>query len=184
MNYDAFSHGQLKSKMWLCEELEKHMPNNAVVAILGGWYNLIGFMMLVRNYNKISSILNIDVDDSAIDVANKINNGWMIGSDAKINNIVADVNTCNYQGFSVVINCSPEHMVSNEWFNNIDQGTLVCFQSSDIDSTDDVWKITSANKSLEDFVKKYPLSHYILKDTKEFVYGDWGYKRFMIIGIK
>jgi hypothetical protein len=184
MNYDAFSHGQLKSKMWLCEELEKHMPNNAIVAILGGWYNLLGFMMLVRNYNKISSILNIDIDNSAIDVANKINNGWMIGSDAKINNIVADANTYNYQGFNVIINCSPEHMVSDDWFDKITQGTLVCFQSSDIDLTDDIWKITNANRSLEDFVKKYPLSHYILKDTKEFIYGDWGYKRFMIIGIK
>jgi hypothetical protein len=184
MNYDAFSHGQIKSKLWLCEELEQYIPRNAVVAILGGWYNLLGFMILVRNNIKISSILNIDIDSSAIDVANKINNRWMIGPDAKINNITADANTYNYQGFNVIINCSPEHMIGNDWFDSITKGTLVCLQSSDIDSTDDVWKIANANKSLEDFAKKYPLSHYIFKDTKEFEYGDWGYKRFMIIGIK
>ena len=184
MNFDAFSHGQTKSKLWLCEQLEQHLPDNAIVAILGGWYNLLGFMMLARNHNKISSILNIDIDSSAIDIANKINNGWMIGTDAKINNIVADASNYNYQGFDVVINCSPEHMTGNDWFNNISSGTLVCIQSSDIDINDDIWKVTNANKSLDDLVKKYPLSQTLYKDSIEFVYGDWGYQRFMIIGVK
>jgi hypothetical protein len=184
MNYDAFSHGQIKSKIWLCEQLEQHIPNNATIAILGGWYNILGFLLLVRDQNKISSILNIDIDISAIDIANKINEGWMIGSNAKISNIVSDSNTYNYQGFDVVINCSPEHMASNDWFNNIPNGTLVCLQSSDIDINDDIWKVTNPNKSLDDFIKKYPLSQCLYKDSIEFVYGEWGYKRFMIIGIK
>jgi hypothetical protein len=184
MNYDAFSHGQIKSKIWLCEQLEQYLPNDSIIAIPGGWYNLLGFMLLTRNQNKISHILNIDIDGSAIDIANKINNGWMIGEDAKIKNIVADANSYIYQGFNVVINCSPEHMASNDWFNNITDGTLVCIQSSDIDVNDDVWKVTNATKSLDDLTKKYPLSQTLYKDSIEFVYGDWGYKRFMIIGIK
>ena len=184
MNYDAFSHGQLKSKLWLCEELEKHVPDESKVAILGGWYNILGFLLLVRNQAKISSILNIDIDSSAIKIANEINECWMIGNDAKVNNIVADATIYNYEGFDVIVNCSPEHMASNDWFNNITDGTLVCIQSSDIDLNDDVWKVTNANKSLDDFIKKYPLSQTLYKDSIEFVYGDWGYKRFMIIGIK
>jgi hypothetical protein len=184
MNYDAFSHGQVKSKLWLCEELEKHVHNNSKIAILGGWYNILGFLLLARNQNKITSILNIDTDISAIDIANKINEGWMIGADAKINNIVADASEYNYQGFDVVINCSSEHMDGTQWFDNISNGTLVCLQSSDVDSTDDVWKITNANKSLDDLIKKYPLSQYLFKDTIEFKYSVGGYQRFMIIGIK
>ena len=184
MNYDAFSHGQVQSKLWLCEELEKHLLKDETIAILGGWYNVLGFLLLARNQQKISSILNIDVDRSAIDIANKLNECWMIGSDAKINNIVDDVNTYNYQGFDVVINCSPEHMDINDWFNNITNGTLVCIQSSDIDLNDDVWKVTNPNKSIDDLVKKYPLSSYLYKDSIEFVYSELGYKRFMIIGIK
>jgi len=184
MNYDAFSHGQIKSKLWLCEELEKHVRDGSRAIILGGWYNILGFMLLTRNREKFLSILNIDIDSSAIDIANKVTEGWMIGSDAKINNLVADVSTYNYEGFDVVINCSPEHMDSNDWFNKITDGTLVCIQSSDIDINDDVWKITNPNKSIDDLVKKYPLSQTLHKDSMKFVYGDWGYQRFMIIGIK
>jgi hypothetical protein len=184
MNYDAFSHGQIKSKMWLCEELERHIPSGARVAILGGWYNVLGFLLLARNQNKITSILNIDIDSSAINIANKITECWMIGADAKINNFVADASVYNYNGFDVVINCSSEHMTDARWFDNINDGTLVCIQSSDVESTDDVWKITNANKSLDDLVKKYPLSQYLFKDTIEFKYSVGGYQRFMIIGIK
>jgi hypothetical protein len=184
MNYDAFSHGQVKSKLWLCEKLEEHIPDNATVAILGGWYNILGFLLLSRNQNKFSSILNIDIDSSAIEIAGKINQSWMIGHGAKIRNIVNDVNTYNYQGFNVVINCSPEHIDSDDWFNNITNGTLVCIQSSDIDVNDDVWKVTNPNKSIEDLAKKYPLSQTLYKDSIEFVYSELGYKRFMIIGIK
>jgi hypothetical protein len=184
MNYDAFSHGQIRSKLWLCEKLEKRMPKNATIAILGGWYNILGFLLLARNQNKISSILNIDIDPSSVDIANKLTEGWMIGTDSKINNIVDDVNTYNYQGFDVVINCSPEHMANSDWFNNITAGTTVCLQSSDIDINDDIWKVTNPNKSMDDFIKKYPLSRMLYKDSIEFIYGDWGYKRFMIIGIK
>lgn len=184
MDYLSFSHSQTQSKIWLCETLEPYLPDNSVVAILGSWYNLLSFVMLARNHRKYQSILGIDIDESAIEVAQKLNQGWAIGDTAKVRNIVADANSYNYQGFNVVINCSPEHMESNQWFDNIQPGTLVCLQSSDIDLNDDVWKITNPNKTLEDFVKKYPLSHYIIKDTKEILYSEWGFKRFMIIGVK
>ena len=184
MNYDSFSHGQIKSKLWLCEELERHIQDNAIVAILGGWYNVLGFLLLARNQNKIRSILNIDIDSSAVDIADKITEGWAFGPDAKVNNIVADACTYNYEGFGVIINCSPEHMVNDDWFHRINSGTLICIQSSDIDLNDDVWKVVNPNKSIEDFANKYPLSQTLYKDSIEFVYGDWGYKRFMIIGIK
>jgi hypothetical protein len=184
MNYDAFSHGQIKSKLWLCDELEKYVQNESKIAILGGWYNILGFLLLARKQDKISSILNIDIDSSAIEIANKINESWMIGTGSKVNNIVADVSTYNYQGFDVIINCSIEHIASNDWFYNITSGTLVCLQSSNVDLNDDIWKVINPNRTLDDLVKKYPLSQILYKDSLELVYNDGGYKRFMIIGIK
>ena len=184
MDYNSFSHGPIQSKIWLCEQLEPYVPDRAIVAIVGSWYNVLGFMMLTRNANKYQSILGIDIDSSTLEIAGKINQGWMIGEEVKLNNIIADANTFNFQGFNLVINCSPEHMDSNQWFNNIQSGTLVCLQSSNIDSADDVWKISNPNRTLEEFVQKYPLSHYMLITTKEITYDDWGYSRFMIIGVK
>jgi len=183
MNFDSFSHGQIKSKLWLCESLENHIPNNATIALLGGWYNLLGFIMLARNSHKISSILNIDIESSAIDIANKINNGWMIGVGAKINNIVADACSYNYQGFDVVINCSTEHM-STEWFNNVSYGTLVCIQSSNIVDPNDPWHIVTPSPDIESFKQKYNLSTTLFIDTMRIQYGDWGYDRYMLIGYK
>jgi len=184
MNYHAFSHGQTQSKIWLCESLEPYIPDKAIVAILGSWYNVLGFMMLTRNRNKYQSILGIDIDTQAIEISSKVNAGWMIGDSPKMNNIVADANTYNYQGFTLVINCSPEHMPNDSWFDNITPGTLVCIQTSDIDINDEVWKVVNPCRSMKELAKKYPLSHTILLDTQDITYSDWGYKRFMLIGVK
>lgn len=184
MDFLAFSHGQTQSKQWLCETLEPLLPSTPVVAILGSWYNTLGFMMLTRKHNRYQSILGIDIDPDATQIANQVCQGWMLQPDVKLNNVTADANDYNLQGFNVVINCSPEHMTGNDWFNNIDNGTLVCIQTSDVDKNDEVWKITNPTYSLDELKEKYPLSKYIISDTKEIKYDDWGYKRFMVIGIK
>lgn len=184
MDYLAFSHGQTQSKVWLCEQLEPYLPHKATVAILGCWYNLLGFMMLTRNEDRYQSILGIDIDPEVIPIADKICEGWMMGYGCKLRNTVANANTYNLQGFNVVINCSPEHMTSDDWFNNIDNGALVCIQTSNLDINDEVWKITNPIKSMDEVTKRYPLSHTLVSSTKDIQYNDWGYQRYMLIGIK
>ena len=184
MNYYAFAHGQTQSKVWLCEQLEPYIPHKATVAVLGCWYNILGFMMLTRHADKYQHILGIDIDPTVIPIADNICQGWMIGKDTKLRNVVADANTYDLQGFNVVINCSPEHMTSDDWFHNIDGGALVCIQSSNLDFDDEVWKITNPSRSMEEFTKKYPLSHTLVSTVKDIQYNDWGYQRYMLIGIK
>lgn len=185
MDFSSFSHGQIQSKSWLCQKIKSHMPSNATIAILGSWYNVLSFMMLTQYEEQCQSILGIDIDPTVKEIADKINNAWMIGSDAKVTNITADVNAYPLEKFNLVINCSPEHIETNQWFDNIACGTTVCLQSSDIDiKDDDVWKCVNPNKTLDDFKNKYPLSQYHYLGTKNFRYDDWGYQRFMIIGVK
>jgi hypothetical protein len=140
--------------------------------------------MLTRNAKKYQAILGIDIDPLATQTANLICQGWMIGHGCKLNNITEDANTYNLQGFNVVINCSPEHMTDQAWFDNISKGTLVCIQSSNVDTNDDVWKVTNPVSSLKEFTKRYPLSHTLYSETKDIKYDDWGYQRYMLIGIK
>lgn len=184
MDYLAFAHGQTQSKVWLCEQLEPLLPHKATAVVLGCWYNVLGFMMLTRNSDRYQHILGIDIDPNVIPIADKLCQGWMIGSDSKIRNELADANTYNLQGFNVVINCSPEHMNGNDWFNNIDDGALVCIQTSNLDINDDVWKIVNPSRTMEEFTKKYPLSHTLVSTVKDIQYNDWGYQRYMLIGIK
>lgn len=182
MDYTAFSHGQIQSKQWLCETLEPHVPKNAKVIILGCWYNILALMMLTRNHAKYKSILGIDIDPDAIDIANKVCDAWIIGTD-KLLNIIEDASTFDLRGYDVVINCSPEHM-DNTWFNQVESNTLVCIQASNVDNNDDIWKINNPVPSIDIFENKFPLSHVIMSGVKEIKYDDWGYQRFMRIGIK
>ena len=86
MDYTAFSHGQMQSKIWLCESLEKYIPEKSNIAILGSWYNLLGILLLTRNPNKYNFIIGIDIDKNAIDIANKLCERWMIQPNVKIRN--------------------------------------------------------------------------------------------------
>lgn len=185
MDLTVFSHGQTKSKIWLCQHLEPHIPYNANIAILGCWYNMLSFMLLSRNENICNKIIGIDIDPSIKPIADKLNDAWTCGPSPKIQHVITDANFYNLDEFDLIINCSPEHMNSDDWFHNINEGTLVCIQSSDIDiQNDNIWKCINPNKSIEELSKKYPLSTIIYSDTLRIQYSDWGYNRFMLIGIK
>lgn len=184
MDYLAFSHGQTQSKQWLCETLEPYLPKSSNIAILGSWYNILGFMILTRSHYKCQSILGIDIDPEATAIANQICQGWAIGKECKLSNITADANKFKLEGYNVVINCSSEHMKDSTWLSNIDDGAIVCLQTSNVDIPDGIWKISNPTHSLEDFKNKYPLSHIIMSGTKNITYDTWGYERYMIIGVK
>lgn len=184
MNYDSFSHGQIKSKIWLCQELEKHLPNDPKVTILGCWYNVLAFMMLTRNPDMYCQIIGLDIDTEAIQIANQINNAFITDSDL-LKNIVCDANEFIFADTNIVINCSSEHMHSTKWFNNIPSGTLVCIQSSNVTDAEYPWLVTNPSPTLESFEYKYKLSKTYFLDTLPIRYKNGhGYDRFMLIGIK
>jgi hypothetical protein len=182
MNFDAFSHGQIISKLWLCEKLEPHVPENAVVFILGSWYNTLGSLMLTRNRNLYQHILGIDLDSEAVELADKLCSTWII--ERKLRNIVGDACSYKLEGPGVVINCSSEHMDST-WFDHVTSGTLVCIQSSDMVEPDEVWVIENPSSTLESFSEKYLMTETLFEGVYPIEYENgFGYKRFMKIGIK
>lgn len=182
MNYDAFSHGQIKSKIWLCEKLEPHLPVKPTVTILGCWYNVLSFMLLTRNPDGYKSFVGIDVDADAIDVSNKICNAWTT-NEIVVNNFVANANSYIVDT-DVVINCSPEHMEGTAWFDNIPSGTLVCIQTSNVIDPEYPWLIKTPSPTLEAFTNRFRLSTVLSIDSLRIEYNHFGYDRYMIIGIK
>lgn len=182
MDFTAFSHGQIQSKQWLCQTLEPYIRENSRILILGSWYNVLAFMLCNRNSKSYDSITGIDKDTQAIEIANKICESWMIYPTPYIRNIVADANNFDMNGYDVIINCSCEHMESNEWFSKIPKNAVVCLQSTDVPKEKKGWDIVNPNPTLESFVSKYPLSNLFYKNEMIFDYHDLVYKRFMIIG--
>lgn len=179
---EAFSHSQIHSKLWLCEKLEPYIPKKSMVCIIGSWCNVLGTMMLFRNKEKYTSITGIDIDNEAIQLANDLTMAWQIQPNCQLRNIHTDANTFNYLGYDIIINCSVEHMESQEWFNLIPDSSLLCIQTSNVLTDSEVWNIKNHTPDLLSLQKKYPLRNTIYAGELEFTYQDLSFKRFMIIG--
>lgn len=182
MNYDAVAHSQIHSKLWLCEIIEPYIPKKSTVCILGSWINILGTMMLYRNHQKYTSITGIDIDPIAIEEADKFTSAWQIQPNCQLRNINADANSFNYLGYDIIINCSVEHMENNNWFNLVNDSSLLCIQSSNILTDDKIWDIKHHCPDLESLQKKFPLRNTIYTGEMSFDYDNLSFKRFMIIG--
>ena len=185
MNIDeyAFSHGQVISKIWLCEELEKCITSRANIYIFGGWYNVLGFMLLTRHPEQYETIVNIDIDPDAINAANKLCDAWVC-LPTKVINIVGDCNEGPHSipPSSVVINCSVEHFESNNWFFKLPKDTLVCIQSSNMLDPEHPWDIKQPSPDIDSFTQKFPVRDTLFLGEKRIQYDHFGYTRFMLIG--
>jgi hypothetical protein len=183
---DAFSSGQILSKIWLAEELESVINNLNFqsplrILILGGWYGIINFIFQIRSTLIIEKVRSIDIDKDSCDNADLINNSW-VWQEWKFKSLNNDANYFNYskEDFNLIINTSVEHIDSREWFNKIPSDTFVVLQSNNMDHDDHCRNHSSCNDLLLDF----PLSKIYFSGEKLFEYPSWSFKRFMIIGKK
>ena len=80
IEFDAWSSGQIGSKIWLCEELEHLlMPDQPLtIWILGGWYGILSFLLLSRGTLPIEQIRSFDIDETCEAIADNINKLWLI----------------------------------------------------------------------------------------------------------
>ena len=179
INKDAFSSGQVGSKIWLCEELERLGWRSNLTHIYGGWYGVLGFLLLSRGNFNVNRIESYDIDPTCEPIADMINEYW-VWQNWKFKAHTADCNLVKSNLADLVINTSTEHFDSLLWFNYIPPGTRVILQGNNMPHDDHV--IHSSN--LDEFKKHYPLSEVIYEGSKEFVYPDWQFTRYMIIGIK
>jgi len=176
---DAFSNGQVDSKLWLCRELEKLDWNSTLTHIYGGWHGVLGFLLLSREKFQVKRIESYDADPSCEAVADMINNNWVI-KEWKFKAHTAD---CNYPLHStpdLVINTSTEHFEQMAWFDMIKPGTRVILQGNNLVHDDHFGNATN----LAEFEEKYKLEKVVYRGTLDFNYPNWSFTRYMIIGVK
>jgi hypothetical protein len=178
---DAFSSGQIGSKIWLCEELEKLFSHVDVIWIYGGWYGMTAFLLQSRGNIQIRKVRSYDLDPDCEAVADMINENWVI-DDWKFKASTQDCNLLDLgrDGPDLVINTSTEHFDSLDWWHNIPKGTVVALQGNNMPHDDHVVH----TDSLEDFVNQYSLSEVMYKGQLEFQYPSWKFTRYMLIGKK
>ena len=188
---DAFSLGQLKSKLWLIDNL----PDNlGVVFICAGWYGTLASLMFERTRNKFEKIRSFDIDKSCADVADTMNRPWVMdGWQFKASTL--DIHSMQYpckhvtyraNGTSLeltempdtIINTSCEHIYNfTEWFDKIPAGTTVILQSNDFFDVDEH---VNCSVDLNDFDKMTPMQETFFLDELSLPL----YSRFMKIGRK
>ena len=129
---------------------------------------------------KINHIRSFDVDPLCEFIADRINAMWVV-DEWKFKAVTQDANKLVYEkDVDVVINTSTEHFESNEWFDNIPEGTLVCLQGNNMNHDGH----TSDVASLAEFIAKYPLQRTVIDGEMGFEYPDWNFARYMLIGFK
>ena len=176
---DAFSSGQIGSKIWLCEELERLFDSIDHIAIYGGWYGVTAFLLNSRGNLNIGKIRSYDVDPTCESVADMINENWVI-QDWKFKAITQDCNDLDSKGADLVINTSTEHFESMDWWNNIPKGTAIAVQGNNMIHDDH----HVHSNSLKEFTAQFPVSEKLYAGEKQFVYPTWRFTRYMLIGIK
>jgi hypothetical protein len=194
---DAFSHSQIASKLWLCEELERLKLGKLHAYVYGGWIGLLPFLMLSRGKLDIDRINSFDIDPEAVINSRLINQHWVVTG--QYQSYEYDCNKLMWAKdwpaiefntnikVNLIINTSVEHFVvgvreQDNWFNNIPDDTYVILQSNNFDHDGD--PNVSIVHSVEELGRQFPLTHIFYSGTKSFIYPDKAFDRYMIIGMK
>ena len=194
--FDAFSRGQLSSKLWLINKTISLELKLGRTWTLCGWIGTLGWLMLREQRNLgIDCVRSFDVDPACANLADSLNrasvkDGWAFKAST------LDVNSMQYDNFDyvtlkydgteqnvwesadTVINTSCDHMGSDDaWWDNIPQGKLVILQNNDWYEND------QHNNSMQDiaaFKSKYPMGELLYEGELDLTL----YTRFMLIGRK
>jgi hypothetical protein len=194
---DAFSRSQIKSKIWLVEELTKINSHFANVLVLAGWFGQIkSIYNNLLTYNKMRIV---DIDRFSCNVSDYIFNLSNL-EEYKVKSVCADINSLtlhkngyelNIENFKegtaylekflpdLIINTSAEHM-TEEWFNQIrfkelESNPIVAMQSNNLF---DIEEHVNCVYSIDHLKKKFPMKEILFEGELQLK----GYKRVMLIG--
>ena len=188
---DAYSLGQLKSKLWLIKNLPTEL---GTIFICAGWYGTLASLMFDNCRWKFNKIRSFDIDPSCYKIADAINKPWVIdgwqfkASTLDIHSMTypTEYTTYRYNGTSqtlvespdTIINTSCEHIDNFEhWYNNIPDGKTVVLQTNNFF---EIEEHINCSNSLNDFAIQTPMSTILYEG--ELVLDK--YTRYMRIGIK
>ena len=191
---DALSDGQLLSKKWLIDELQKsiNMDQIKLVYNLASWYGILSFFLLEKFEHL--KIRNFDIDEMACKAADSVNYKHLI-NDWKAKAVTKNMFDINYQNHDysiinskgqqikifnetpdLIINCSCEHVDFVKWLQLIPKNKLVCIQNNNAFFYNDH---INCVHSLNEFEQKVNLSKILYSGELNLP----NYTRFMIIGV-
>lgn len=194
---DALSRSQIKSKIWLIEELAKIDTNYDNVMIMAGWFGQLKSVYDKRlTYAKMRIV---ELDRSACETSDYVFNLSNL-ENHKVKSVNADINTLTLHknGYEwivenfrddtnysekflpdLIINTSAEHM-TEDWFfqikfKDMESDPIVAIQSNNLF---DIEEHINCVHSVEHMKKKFPMREILYEGELQLK----GYKRVMLIG--
>ena len=194
---DAFSRSQIRSKIWLVEQLTLINSNYANVAVMASWFGQIKTIYDKRlTYSKMRLI---ELDRVACETSDYVFNLSNL-ENHKVKAVCADINalTLHKNGYEwpvenfkestsytekflpdLVINTSAEHM-TEEWFHQLrfkqlEGDPIVAIQSNNLFDLDEH---VNCVHSVDHMMKKFPMREVLFAGELQLK----GYKRVMLIG--
>ena len=183
----SLNESQVMCKKWLLDQLAASWGTEfGVVYILGGWYGVLGAMILHDPRFSVAKVMSIDIDPQCKSIADALNRTHV--QNGKFESTTGDVYDLDYDqliqstaddvGPDLLINTSCEHITDIEsWVDKIPNRTLMAVQSNDYF---DCEEHVNCAADLEAFIQQVPLSE--LKYRGEMALKK--YTRFMLIGMK
>jgi hypothetical protein len=198
---DAFSRSQMRSKIWLVDELAKIMPNPRNVVLMAGWYGQLIDLFGDKDVDKITfrKFRNIEIDKECC-IESDYNFNLRRLEEHKVKAVNADINnlTLHENGYEwevetfktgekyvekflpdLIINTSSEHMTT-EWFNQIrfkkwTKKPLVVIQNNNFFG---IPEHVNCVHSVDHMKKVFPMERVLFEGELQLK----GYKRVMLIG--
>lgn len=146
---ESFWKGQIRSKIWLIENLRPFIKKSVRIEIHGGWMGVLASLLFQSNI-PISKIKSLDIDPDCEEPARTINKIEEI--EGRFTTITANMINVNTEA-EVVINTSCEHISQTDyetWLNNMSNDAILVLQSNNYIIPE---HIRNAN-SLEEFIEQ------------------------------
>ncbi len=183
----ALNENQVTCKKWLLKKLAENCGTRfRNVYILGGWYGVLGAMLLHDPSFEVKQVVSIDIDAQCKPIADALNRTHV--RNKKFESITEDIYNLDYARLiqaeadadtpDLLINTSCEHLSDSElWLQKIPDRTLMVVQSNDYFGCEEH---INCIPDLETFIGQVKLSE--LKYRGYFKLKK--YTRFMLIGTK
>lgn len=176
---ESFWKGQVRSKIWLIENLEKvQLPyhREKTIAIYGGWNGVLASLLFNSSIN-IKKITSIDIDPTCQDIACTVNKRQEM--EGRFSAVTADMTDYTMPA-DIVINTSCEHVTQeqyNKWMSRQPSDALFVLQSNNYFDLDE--HINCVNDAIH-FELTTPLNNVVYSGDLELP----KYTRYMRVGYK
>ena len=128
---ESFWRGQLKSKLWLIEQLDDLVTgtDDITIDIVGGWNGVLASLLFQR-YSNIKHIRSVDIDPVCEPIASMMNKTEEMSG--RFTTVTADMCDLEYTA-DIVINTSCEHMTQEDydrWLDRTPETSTIVLQSN------------------------------------------------------